>query len=268
MKTSIIVTTYNWKEALKLSLLSIYNQTVMPIEIIVADDGSSDGTKEMIEEMAIYSNIPLIHSWQEDSGFRASMSRNRAIAKASGEYIIVIDGDMILHKEFVNDHIKNAKKGYFIQGGRVLIDEKKSKEILSSEQLEFGFFDSGIKNRKNTIHSNFLSSKFSKKQNSHRGIRTCNMSFYKSDCIKVNGFNEDFVGWGREDSEFVQRLYNSGINRQTIKFNCLAYHIYHNENSKKMLEKNDEILKNTIDNKLSRCENGIDKYLKDKDESI
>jgi glycosyltransferase involved in cell wall biosynthesis len=260
---SLIITTYNWKEALKLSIFSIYNQTIFPDEIIVADDGSSDGTMQMIEEFATYSSIPIVHSFQDDDGFRVSMSRNRAIAKAKGEYIILIDGDMILHPKFVQQHLDHAQKGYFIQGSRVLITEKKSKEVFAKEQLKFGFFESGIKNRKNSINSDFLCERFSKKENSHKGIRTCNMSFFKDDCIKVNGFNEDFVGWGREDSEFVERLYNIGINRNSIKFNCTAYHIYHNENSRKMLEENDKILDNTISKKLTRCENGIDKYLKD-----
>jgi glycosyltransferase involved in cell wall biosynthesis len=258
---SIIVTTYNWKEALKLSLLSIYNQSHFPDEIIVADDGSSDGTKELIEEFATYSSIPLIHSWQEDDGFRVSASRNKAIAKATSEYIIVIDGDMILHKNFVKEHLSHAKRGYFLQGGRVLLTESKSKEVLSTEQMEFKFFEKGIKNRKNTIDSNFLSNIFSTEKNSHKGIKTCNMSFFRDDCIKVNGFNEDFVGWGREDSEFVERLYNSGINRKTVKFNAIAYHIYHNENSRAMLKENDKILKDAIDNRSKWCENGISKYL-------
>jgi glycosyltransferase involved in cell wall biosynthesis len=261
---SLIITTYNWKEALKLSIFSIYNQTIFPDEIIVADDGSSDGTTEMLEEFATYSSIPIVHSWQEDDGFRVSHSRNKAIAKAKGEYIILIDGDMILHPKFVAQHLAHAKEGYFIQGSRVLLSEQKSKDVFAKEQLKFGFFESGISNRKNTIDSDFLCQKFSKEQNSHKGIKTCNMSFFRDDCIKVNGFNEEFVGWGREDSEFVERLYNSGINRKSIKFNCIAYHIWHNENSRKMLDTNDKILANTIEKKLKWCENGIDKYLKDK----
>lgn len=263
MRVSIIITTYNWKSALKVSLKSIYNQSLLPNEIIIADDGSSDGTDTLIQDIAQTSTIPLIHSWQEDDGFRASSSRNKAIAKATSEYIILIDGDMILHKDFIKDHIKIAKQGYFVQGGRVLITQAKTPQVLQDEIIEFGFFDSGIKNRKNTIHSNILSSIFSVQKDTLKGIRTCNMAFFRDDCIKVNGFNEDFVGWGREDSEFAVRLINSGIKRQTIKFCCIAYHIHHNENSKKMLEINDKILQNSIDNKLIFCQNGIDKYLKD-----
>ena len=89
------------------------------------------------------------------------------------------------------------------------------------------------------------------------------MSFFKEDCLKINGFNEDFVGWGREDSEFVVRLINSNILRSNVKFSAIAYHIFHNENSREMLSINDKILNEAIKCNLLRCKNGINKYLKE-----
>lgn len=262
MKTSLVITTYNWKEALELVLLSIKKQSILPNEVIIADDGSRDDTKELIEKFQKNFPTALIHSWQEDKGFRGAKSRNKAIFKAKYEYIILIDGDMILHKDFIKDHISASLKGTFIQGSRVLLKEEKTKEIFKNKNLSFGFFSKDIINRKNTIRCSFLSKLFRKINTSHKGIRTCNLSLYKSDCLDINGFNEDFIGWGREDSEFVARLYNSEIKRQNLKFNALAYHIYHPENSREMLGQNDKILANTIDKKLKWCENGIDKYVK------
>ncbi len=119
MKTSLIVTTYNWPEALELSLLSALNQKVLPGEIIVADDGSTDETRVLVEKIAVFSPVPIIYSWQEDKGFRAARSRNKAIAKSSGEYIILIDGDMVLEKRFIRDHLECAKPGHFIQGNAI-----------------------------------------------------------------------------------------------------------------------------------------------------
>ncbi|TLS72922.1 glycosyltransferase [Aliarcobacter thereius] len=262
MTISLIITTYNWKEALKLSLESVKNQVLLPNEIIIADDGSRDDTKELIEDFKKNNpNLNIIHSWQEDDGYKLSQSRNRAIARASSEYIIVIDGDMILHKDFVKDHRDFAKKGVFTQGGRVILNEEKTKKIFSGKKISFSAFQKGIKNRKNSIRFIPFTKIFCKKNRKTKGIRGCNMSFFKEECIKVNGFNEDFVGWGREDSEFVERFYNNGFLRQNLKFAGIAYHIYHNENSRKMLEINDEILKNTIEKKLKTCKNGIDKYL-------
>ncbi|MEF1211136.1 glycosyltransferase [Vibrio alginolyticus] len=165
MKTTLIITTYNWKEALKAVLESVKRQTVLPDEVIVADDGSRDDTKAMIDQLRDGFPVPLIHSWHEDNGFQLSMSRNRAIAKASGDYLIMIDGDMVLSQTFIESHKQVAKPNWFVQGGRVLTDENCSKAIN------------------------------------------------------------------------------------------------HVENSRASLGQNDEILENTIKNKLKRCENGVDQFL-------
>jgi len=260
MTCSLIITTYNWKEALELVLLSALKQSAMADEIIIADDGSSTSTKELIEIFTKNSNIPVIHSWQEDDGFRAAQSRNRAIAKASGEYIVLIDGDMVLHKDFIKDHLNFAKKGYFVQGGRVLLGQQRSSDLLKSKDTNISFFDNDIKNRKNSIHSDFLSVLFSHESRKLSGIKTCNMGFFRDDCYKVNGFNNNFVGWGREDSEFIVRAMNSGIKRYNLKFSAIAYHIWHKENTRASLESNDKLLENSIKNNLTFCTNGIDKY--------
>ncbi len=263
MTCSLIITTYNWEKALYHVLLSCSTQSVLPEEIIIADDGSLDKTKTLIEQFAKeHPTLTIIHSWQKDLGFRAAMSRNKAIAKASGTYIILIDGDMCLHQNFIKDHLSFAKKGFFSQGTRVLIKNKTTQKIFDSKKLSLNFFSRGISNRKNTIHSHFLSSLFSMQKNNLKGIKTCNLAFFKEDCIAINGFNEDFIGWGREDSEFAERLLNSGIKRQDIKFNAIAYHLYHHENTRASLPQNDAILKHTIEKKLAWCDNGIDKYLK------
>lgn len=267
MTVSLIITTYNWKEALELVLLSVLNQTKLPDEVIIADDGSKNDTKEFINKFKKRFTIPLIHSWQEDKGFRAAKSRNLAISKAKSEYIILIDGDMILHKNFVENHLASSEKNTFIQGSRVLLSVQKAKEVLKTKQIIFDFFEKGILNRENSFYSKVLSLLLQKKNQKLKGIKTCNISFFRKDCFDINGFNEDFIGWGREDSEFVVRLFNNGILRKNVKFNAIQYHIYHLENSKKMLAVNDKILNESIDNKLKYCKNGIDKYIEEKNES-
>lgn len=262
MTCSLIITTYNWPEALEQTLKSVLKQTHIPDEIIIADDGSGEDTRVAIERFSTENlQLHIIHSWQEDEGFRASTSRNKAIAKSKCEYIILADGDMILDKNFISDHLKFTQAGYFTQGSRVLVDETKTKEILDGKAFKSSWFSCGISNRKNAIHSCLLSKIFSNGSQSLKGIKTCNFAFFRQDCINVNGFNEDFVGWGREDSEFAIRLLNAKVKRQNLRFNAVAFHLYHKENSRKMLEKNDQILKDSIDKKLTWCANGIDKYL-------
>ena len=261
MRVSLIITTYNWPESLILVLMSIENQTIMPQEVIIADDGSTVETQEIISKFQKDSKLNIIHSWQKDNGFRAAKSRNKAIAKSSGDYIIFIDGDIILHPKFVQDHVNNAKVGYFIQGSRVLLTKGITEKIIINKRISFSFFSKGLNSRKNTIHSNFLSKLFSTHKNSLRGIRCCNIAFFKQDCINVNGFNNEFEGWGREDSEFVVRLLNNGLNRKNVRFNAVQYHLWHKESDRTSLDYNNQLLQNSIENTLKVCKKGINKYI-------
>ena len=262
MRLTLIITTYNWPESLKLVLKSIESQTRVPDEIIIADDGSTVETRELVSKFQQDSELNVVHSWQEDKGFRVAKSRNKAIVKSRGDYIILVDGDMILHRNFIQDHINNAQANYFVQGSRVFLTKDKSKKILDNRRVSFSFFSSGLKNRRNAIRSNLLSKLFSSKKNYLKGVRSCNMAFFKDDCIRVNGFNEDFIGWGREDSEFIVRLLNSGINRKTLKFNAVQYHLWHPQNKDELLRKNNQLLKLAIDNNIQYCESGINCYIK------
>ena len=257
MSISLIVTTFNKPDELFLVLKSIECQKLIPSEVIIADDGSNEKTKKLISEYSKNSKLKIIHSFQENLGFRAAESRNRAIAKSSCEYIVLIDGDTILHPNFVKDHLNSAEQGYFVQGSRVLLSEKETKNALARTIVNFSFFSSNLKNRKNAIYSKLLSSVFSSKKKYLHGIKSCNMAFYKKDCINVNGFNNDFEGWGREDSEFVVRLINSGVNRKNVRFNVIQFHLWHNENPRMSLRQNDAILEHAIINHSQWCENGI-----------
>jgi len=257
MRTSLIITTYNRPDALNLVLQSVENQTTLPFEVIIADDGSTEETSFLIEEYKSRSNLNIIHSWQEDKGFRLARSRNKAILLSKSDYIIQIDGDMVLHKDFVSDHIKNAIKGFFIQGSRVLLNETVTKKALKDMTKKFIFFQTGLSNRKNAIHSNFLSKALSFTSIKITGIRGCNMSYFKSDFIKVNGFNNLIEGWGREDTEFVVRLFNLGIRRKNLKFSAIQYHLWHGLENNKSLKINDQILENTLTQKLIKCDSGV-----------
>ena len=261
MRVSLIIATYNWPESLILALRSIEKQTIVPEEVVIADDGSTAETKEIIDKFQKDSDLNIIHSWQEDNGFRVAKSRNKAIAKSCVDYIILIDGDIILHPKFVQDHVNNAKVGYFMQGSRVLLSQDITEQIIISNRISFSFFSKGMKGRKNTIHSNFLSKIFSTKKNYLRGIKTCNIAFFRQDFINVNGFNNEFEGWGREDSEFVVRLLNTGINRKNVRFNAIQYHLWHKEVDKKHLDYNNQLLQNSIEQKLKVCTKGINKYI-------
>lgn len=261
ISTSLIISTYNREDALELTLLGVLKQSELPGEVIIADDGSGEDTRKLIAKYQKEFPVPLIHCWHEDKGFRLATIRNKAIAMSRAEYIIMIDGDIIMHEHFIRSHKRNAKLNQFLQGSRVLLQSELTEEALKKKRVTFNFFNRGITNRFNTIHSIILSKLFSFHSSKPNRIRGANLSFWKYQVINVNGFNEDFIGWGREDSEFAVRMNNIGIRRKHLKFAGFGYHLHHIESSREALQKNDRILERAIVEKLTSCQNGIAKYL-------
>ena len=263
MKVGLLITTYNWTEALVKILVSVRNQAHLPDEVVICDDGSQIECKKYI--LDYFKNFPcaLKYVWQEDKGFRAAAIRNKGINALSDsiDYVILIDGDMILHKNFIQDHIRLSKKNCFIQGGRALISKNKTAKLLNDSIVynQLHLFTPGLSNRINSLYLPFISKFFEIPNKKLKGIRTCNMSFWKKDLIEVNGFNEDFIGWGREDSELVVRLLNSGIMRKNIKFSGVAFHLFHEEKPRLSISKNDNLLSQAIKSKLSWCVTGLTK---------
>ncbi len=262
MKTSLIIATYNWVEALNLCLKSVLLQTTTPDEILIADDGSKKDTKELIEKYKNSTNIPILHIWHEDKGFRLAEIRNKAIKKASGNYIIQIDGDIILHKKFVKNHKELAKKNTFISGSRVLLSQEKSNKIIETKNIKFSPFSTQIKNRLNAVYfpfiNLFLKTKLTPINKLIFKVRGCNMSFWKKDLLAINGYNEDIKGWGREDSELALRLLKKGVALQRIKMAGIQYHIYHKEADKNNTEFNTLILEKSKSLNY-KIKNGIEK---------
>ncbi|MDM1391278.1 glycosyltransferase [Myroides marinus] len=268
LDVSLLITTYNRVDALEAVLVSVLHQKKLPFEVIVADDGSREDTIELVKKYQAIFPVPLKHAWQEDNGFRLSESRNRGLALCEGEYVVMIDGDMVLHPMFISDHIANAKKGYFVQGGRVMFNEKKTKEYLASsctyKQIKWyqPNIETRFEKRLSACHLPWLNRLIQKSIDySHKGIRGCNMAFFIEDVKSINGFNNEFVGWGREDSEFVERMFNKGVKRNNIKYSAIAYHLYHKEEQRSSLPENDQLLKDTISKKSSYCENGLNQFL-------
>src|SRR5690606_7689461 len=126
MTVSLIISTYNWPEALEKSLKSAFYQTVLPNEIIIADDGSARSTKNKIDQLRLLSTIPVEHVWHADKGFRLSAIRNEAIAMARYDYVIQIDGDIIMAPHFIEDHLRLAQERAFLCGSRVLMPKEYS----------------------------------------------------------------------------------------------------------------------------------------------
>lgn len=266
IKSALIITTYNWPKALELVLMSVKNQKIFPTEVIIADDGSKKETKKLIEKFQKDFPIPLKHIWHEDNGFRRSAILNLAISNTNADYIIQLDGDCIIHKNFVGDHLNAIETSTYLFGSRVSIQESFLAALYKNKVVTFSYLSKGIKKRNRNIYLPLLGALLYKKNNElSRKLRGCNLSYWKLDFININGYNEDMTGWGREDSELVIRMINNGVQGKRLKFRSIVYHIWHKESSKEKLNINHTIQENAIKNKSIWCENGVDKYLSEKE---
>ncbi|UZO80487.1 glycosyltransferase family 2 protein [Aquimarina sp. ERC-38] len=259
--TSLVTPTYNWPEALELLLLSVKKQSLLPNEVIIADDGSGEATTQLINKIKKDFPVPLHHIWHADIKNRKPAIMNKAIASSTSDYIIEIDGDIIMHRDFIKDHVSMIKKGQFLYGSRVNITETYLKTLFTKKQVSFNFFSKGIKNRGRTIRIPLLAYLYQPEDKRSSKLRGCNMSFWKEDFIAVNGFNESLTGWGIDDSEMIQRLINIGIKGKRLKYKGLVYHIYHKEQDKSHIEVNKIIERETTEQGIIFIEKGIDQYL-------
>ncbi|TGQ29443.1 glycosyltransferase family 2 protein [Mesorhizobium sp. M00.F.Ca.ET.216.01.1.1] len=233
---SVIVNTYNWPEALRLSLQSLASQTERCFEIIVADDGSRPDTADVIEAFAGSAPVPVKHVWHEDVGFRRSTILNKAIVEARGRYLIFIDGDCILQPDFVAQHRALAEPNHVVTGSRILLGRELSKELLAEGKWNYQAF------RQKTL-SHRLTGEISKimplfmrltwrrlrdyRSFVWRRIKGCNLACWKIDALAVGGFDETFTGWGSEDIDFVFRLHDKGVIRRSGSWATEVLHIWH-----------------------------------------
>ena len=232
ISASLVVTTYNWKEALALCLRSASRQTRLPLEVVVADDGSRADTGELVYAMAKVFPVPLRHVWQDDLGFRAARVRNLGIAASAGDYVIFIDGDMILHPRFVEDHLALIQPGRYLQGGRLNLSAEGSKRLLEGATPRFSPFmplakaQSGESRRQHALRLPFLAR--NRARNGWGGVpMSCNMGVWRSDLDRINGFDDAYEGWGREDDDLACRLAHAGVKRTRLRYAGLAIHLWH-----------------------------------------
>ena len=261
LTTSVLITTYNRPDTLIKVLEALCRQTRPADEIIVADDGSGPETLKMIRHFEKNCSQAIDHIWQKDRGFRLSRIRNKAINRSKGEYIILLDGDCIPSGYFVEDHVALAEKKTFFQGKRILVGKRISRSFTvahtkSPLKLIRHALSGELSNSHHLIRLPWFPALRTRKQS---GIRGCNMSFFRKDIFSVNGFNEDFTRWGREDSELAVRFYRYGLQRKEHPFMAICFHLWHEQNSTDDLKTNDAILENSIRSKEYFCKNGLEK---------
>lgn len=263
MRIALIVTTYERPDALAAVLESIARQQVAPAEIVIADDGSGPTTRQLIDRFSALSTVPVRAVFQLHEGFRVTRLRNLAIAASSADYLLFIDGDMLLHPGFVADHARIARRGFFTQGVRVRADERLTRQLIADPALHTAFWSRGLglRRRAYLLRSSALSALTRRIANRLVSIKSCNLATWRDDLVRANGFNEAMRGWGPEDKELCLRLQHAGIRRQTLLFGGIALHLHHAPASRLQLAANVAVLETTRRDRKPRCEQGLDGHL-------
>lgn len=262
---SIIVTTCNREDALDAVLRSLSRQTDRDFEVIVADDGSGPATAELIESWKGKLGRPLSHVWQERKGFRAAEIRNRAIVASRGTYCIFLDGDCIARRDFVEVHRRLAEPGWFVTGNRILLSEDLTRTILRDRlDVETWSYRAWTRERaKGGINRTVplvrlpLGPLRKLRWRAWRGARSCNLGIWRSDLDRVDGFDSDYAGWGREDSDLLVRLLHSGVRRKDGVFASGVLHLWHPAADRSWLPDNDRKLDEARSDQRVRARRGL-----------
>ena len=262
---SVIVTTYKREDALEAVLRSLARQTDAEFEVIVAVDGSGPESAALVEAWKARVGHRVEHVWHQDSGFRAAEIRNRAVLASRGTYVIFIDGDCIVRPDFVAIHRGLAEKGAFVTGNRILLSRKLTERILeqqlSPETWRFGRWiverlRGGI-NRLSALLHLPLGPLRDMRRDKWQGARSCNLAIWRSDLDKVDGFDADYSGWGKEDSDLILRLLHAGVRRKDGVFATGVIHLWHAEADRSQLNDNERKLGVVVDGDRVRAQRGL-----------
>ena len=261
---SVLVATYNRPNVLKCCLKSLFQQSCLPDEIIVCDDGSSEETRQVILQLQAESPVPLMHIGQPDDGFRLAKIRNKGIAMATGSYVVQIDGDVILHPHFVRDQLRLAKPGLFFSGNQFHFNYQETNQLLTDPSASL---PSVLKQTRLTWHRMWVPflqkpvARFYHWKEHYLYVSGCNMAFWRADLLAVNGYDESFTGWGWEDTDLTFRLMNLGRRLRFIRFGAIQYHLYHLQSSRNDQKSNRQRALANRDANIIYCHTGLAKYL-------
>ena len=219
---SVIISTYNNPQFLRLTLESYMNQTYRDFEIIVADDGSGTETKNLFDEFAEKKKLRIRHVWQEDQGYRLASVRNRGVEASSGKFLLFTDQDTLAPPDLLAKLSKITRPNVFIQGPTHYLNKRDTERVLRSG-LDYQFIERKAKMKlAYRIYFKFLS---------HGLCQGRFMLVPREKVIAINGFNEEFKSIGAEDCEFCMRLIMNGIQMRVVDH--YVYHLWHKKNGLK-----------------------------------
>lgn len=263
--TSLVISTYNRENALQLCLDSVLLQTVLPDEIIIADDGSGKKTAELVNKFKKATGIRVIHVWQPDAGYQLARIRNKALAASKGEYIIQVDGDLVLDRHFIFDHLRMSRKKVFVSGTRAMLNPALTQQLLSGNIpiQSINKHRTQIMKKYNAWRNSSLCKLLywgNRSKKNYKYVLGCNMAFWKTDLETVNGYNEAITGWGKEDNELAVRLQNAGVQLRLIKQAAVVHHLHHPTAILSSIPSNEELLNKAIKEKVIYVPMGLNAH--------
>lgn len=260
VSVSLVVSTFNQPKALAKALAGLPLQTRPPEEILISDDGSDDVTRDLVKKFAASSRVPVKHIWHPHDGFRKTIILNKTVAAATGSYLIFTDGDCVPHPKFVADHAALAEKNFWVQGRRCFVREEFVPEFAAEKFPALSWMLTGkITGAAKGVRWPFAIVRRDTKQ---RGIIGCNMAFWRDDIVAVNGFDEDYTGWGTgEDSDIGTRLYHLGRRRKFVYGRAITFHLNHPPAPRGHHAASLARLAETIASRKIACVNGLNRHL-------
>lgn len=262
---TVIVTTYNREDALDAVLRSLAKQDDVDFEVVIADDGSGPATAKVVETWNAKIGRRIEHVWHADHGFRAAEIRNRAIMAARGVYCIFLDGDCIVRPDFVAVHRRLAEPGWFVTGNRILLSPELTASVLRESLVPenwglarwFAERQRGGINRLSALLHLPLGPLRRIRQQAWQGARSCNLAIWRADLERVDGFDADYSGWGREDSDIIVRLLHAGLRRKDGVFATGVIHLWHEGADRSLLAENELKLGIVVSGDRVRAQRGL-----------
>jgi len=259
MTITLVISTFNQPQALIKTLEGVRRLTLAPAEVLIADDGSDDVTRELVNKFSTRSPVPVKHIWHPHNGFRKTIILNKTVAMATGSYLVFTDGDCVPHPKFVADHAALAEKGFWVQGRRCFVREEHVPAFTAEKIQPWSWLLAGrITGAAKGVRWPLA---IIRRDTEQRGIIGCNMAFWRDDLVAVNGFDEDYTGWGTEDSDIGTRVYHLGRRRKFVYGRAITFHLNHPPVPRGHHAASLTRLAETIATRKITCVNGLNRHL-------
>ena len=215
MHASVVIPSYNSRASLGTCLASFDLQRLSgddEFDVVVVDDGSDDGTAELVSTLTVSYELRYEFIPRTGRSSRAR-ARNRGVSAAGGDLIVFVDADQIVPPDFLANHLRAHRlhRDLVVIGPRCyLLKEHSAAEVVS--QLSAGLQRPPVSERDHRERFWALASEnLNNIATSWHHMFTCNASVRKEQLNAVGGFDENFLGWGLEDSELGYRLKKHGL---------------------------------------------------------